>query len=560
MLRKALKVLLIIFLSLIGFFAIILILLFARVTPSPPDTPTNKTSIYADKHPSEIDSGLYVMDNNWIRQNRYGLWEMYIEGNGYDRGVAAGKLSEHLVRYQEEAFVSQINNLLLSKHYQRFLLTLIAWLNKNLTDHIKDEYLKEIYGISLSASSKFEHFGPAYLRLLNYHAAHDIGHAMQSYYLVECTSFAAWDGYTKDSTLLVGRNFDFYFGDDFARNKMIEFVSPDSGYNFAFVTWGGMIGVVSGMNDQGLAVTINAGTLEIGKRSSTPVTLVAREILQYANDIDKAIRIAGNSRIMVSESFLISSAKDKKAIIIEKKPGTEDIAWPDSSLIICTNHFQGKEFIKEEDNIANRENNATGYRYERMRELIDQQDILDPLSVATILRDKQGLNNTAIGYGNEKAINQLLAHHSVIFDPANCILWVSTSPSVMGVYLAYDLNKIFSSDGPPLKSIAINEPSLTIPEDPFINSSEYENYHLFKSISDSIIRAVESGIEIPEMEITYFKTLNPEYFETYLILGDYYFSKKKYSKAREYYEITLTKEYNSKSVQNYLVRQITKCN
>ena len=58
--------------------------------------------------------------------------------------------------------------------------------------------------------------------------------------------------------MIIGRNFDFYVGDKFAEDKIVAFFHPAAGYKFMTVTWGGFIGAVSGMNDQGLTVTINA--------------------------------------------------------------------------------------------------------------------------------------------------------------------------------------------------------------------------------------------------------------------------------------------------------------
>ena len=40
-----------------------------------------------------------------------------------------------------------------------------------------------------------------------------------------------------------------------AKNKLVLFEKPDSGYAYVSVTWPGMLGVVSGMNTQGLAVS-----------------------------------------------------------------------------------------------------------------------------------------------------------------------------------------------------------------------------------------------------------------------------------------------------------------
>src|SRR5688500_5105482 len=110
--------------------------------------------------------------------------------------------------------------------------------------------------------------------------------------LVGCTAFATWGSHSEDGTLLIGRNFDFYVGDEFDRNNIVAFYSPEQGHRFMMITFGGMTGVLSGMNDQGLTVTLNAAKSEIPSASATPVSLVAREILQYASTIEEAFEIA----------------------------------------------------------------------------------------------------------------------------------------------------------------------------------------------------------------------------------------------------------------------------
>src|SRR5690606_36147836 len=303
----------------------------------------------------------------------------------------------------------------------------------------------EIYGLSRSASNTFNFIAPPYQRLLYFHAAHDIGHALQDLALVGCTSFAAWGNHTADGKLLIGRNFDFYAGDAFSEEKIVAFIAPDEGYKHAMVTWAGMIGAVSGMNEKGLTVTINAGKSAIPHEATTPISLLTREILQYARHIDDAIYIARQREVFVSESIMVGSAADGKAVLIEVSPhkiGVYEVFYT-AEVLVCANHFQSEPYRSDSRNLRQLEESHSKYRFDRMNELIAQTHQLTPADAAAMLRNKEGIGGVDLGYGNEKAINLLHAHHAVIFQPEDRRMWVAAAPYQLGEFVAYDLDEVF---------------------------------------------------------------------------------------------------------------------
>ncbi len=501
-----------------------------------------------DRQRKVDDDGAYHVGNSWLKQNNYGLWELYVEGDAFELGAINGKLTQELILYQEEAFVDQIREMVPSEGYLRFLKYFIAWFNRDLDDHIPLEYQKEIYGISLHASSKFDFIAPNYYRILNYHAAHDIGHTLQNMNLVACTAFGVRNGLSEDSSLVVGRNMDFYMGDKFAENKIVAFYRPDSGYNFAFITWGGMIGVLSGMNDQGLTVSINAAKSSIPAKAKTPVSILARTILQYASTIEDAHELASRHETFVAESFLISSAKDNSFAVIEKSPDSMGIYYPKGDNIILTNHFQGQKMSESSLNKESIEESETLYRRKRTAELLHQKQRHDEISIATILRDQKGLDDKNIGIGNEMAINQLICHHSIIFKPGELMFWVSTAPYQLGTYLAYDLKEMFDGSSDSNETIFLENKN--IPSDTFIYSKQFKHYKQFKKSLARIEQAMDNDNmnELDSGFIDKFVGLNPQHYLTYSTLGDYYWERGNKGKATEYYSMALTKAIPRKSI------------
>ncbi len=492
--------------------------------------------------PLSITDSLRRYGDNSLVLNRQGLWELYVKGSPFERGVAIGRLSEDLLYYQEKVFVDEIKKIIPSEKYLKFLRYFLVIFNRNLGKQVPEENREEIYGISLSCTDEFDAVGTAYERQLNYHAAHDIGHMMQGYMLVGCSSFGVWGSGSADSTLVLGRNFDFFVGDDFAKNKVVAFYNPDKGYKFASVCWIGMTGVLSGMNETGLTVTINASQASVPTGAATPISILARIILQYAATIDEAYAIAEAYKTFVAESLLIGSARDGKAAIIEKSPDKIGMYRSSTERIVCTNHYQSDVFKNDPKNVENIRSTDSDYRLHRINELLDRAGKVDYQKAAGILRDTLGLKDKRIGLTNEKSINQFIAHHSVVFKPQELKMWVSTSPWQMGEFVLYDLGDIFGKmDTLSLTASEANE-SLGIQPDKGLASGTYDRVRDYRRLKEEMSLAIKKRESLDSKIMETFLHTNEEYFYTYELLGDYSFSQNKPSDALLYWQKALTKE------------------
>ena len=499
---------------------------------------------------------VFTSGKNSLSKNKQGLWELYAEGDPLEIGLTTGALSDSLLKKQEEIFFSRIENIVPSKFQQNLLRNFLKWYNRKLYQNVPNEYQAEIYGVSKYTSHNFDNLAKQYQLSLYLHAAHDIGHALQDLALVGCSSFAAWGEKSEDGNLILGRNFDFYVNDAFAENKIVAFLNPKEGHPFMMVTWPGMVGAVSGMNKEGLTVTINAGKSEIPLTAKTPISILTREILQYAKNIDEAIAIAKKRKVFVSESIMVGSAQDNKAILIEISPekmGVYDV--PNSNQLICSNHFQSEAYKNDKRNESQIINSHSKYRFEKMQELFVENPKINPQIASEILRNKEGLQNIALGYGNEKALNQLIAHHGVIFKPKEKLVWVSANPYQLGEFVCYNLDSVFK-ERKQEPVISFQEKNLNIAKDPFLETNAFKNYKKFRIEDHKIDLYLKNKTEIPLDFIQNYQSLNPNYWVVYYKAGLYFYQKKYFLLAQENFKKALTKEITTvpdkEAIEKYL--------
>ncbi len=506
------------------------------------------------------DEGRWRVGKDWLGREKHGMYEAYIQGDDLERGLAYSAIANELIARQEDIFVQRIRALVPDEGKLGYLKYFVAWFDRGLDEHVPLEYRREIYGVSRAMPDRNDIVGPKYQRALNYHAAHDIGHALQDLAMVGCTSFAAWDKHTSDGGLLVARNFDFYLGEDFACEKLVLFVRPAEGIPFMTIGWGGFMGAVSGMNLEGLTVTLNAARSKVPFGAKTPISLLARDIVQHASTIDQAVAIARSHEVFVSESILVSSAKDHRAVIIEKAPEGMDVFTPDGDLLICANHYQSARFKDSPENLANIRESDSMARFRRMSELTSTSGALDPVKAVRILRDRSGPDSSDVGMGDPTSLNQLLAHHSIVFQPEKRLVWISTEPYQLGAFVCYDLNSVFARSAAGMTGPAAVD-SLSIPADPFLGSPSMTDFVLYRETRAMIVDHLLAGtpLHLGRSEEEAFIRSNPKCYLTYVALGDMHRTNGEKKEAAGWYAQSLALPVSSLSERNKIEDHLKAC-
>jgi hypothetical protein len=375
---------------------------------------------------------------------------------------------------------------------------------------------------------------------------------------VGCTSFASWGDKTEDGKLIHARNFDFHAGDEFSEEKIITFYNPSKGCKFAMITWGGMIGTVSGMNIHGIVVTVNAAKSKLPMKSSTPITILVREMLQYAETIEQAIEIAAKRKIFVSESIHVSSGLENKSLVIEKTPYQYSIYSTKDNQLICTNHFQSDKLKNEPSNLQQIEESSSMKRFKRMEELLQRQDSISVKSAVDILRDRKGSGDITLGSGNEIAVNQLIAHHSVIFKPAELKIWISAGPNTLGEYLCYDLNSVFNNSGHLPINYEIISKEENISKDVYLENGGYYDYLRFKEIRKQL-KEKQNRNEDQLLLMNEMISLNPDSYLSYSDAGDLQMKNRHYAEAINFYNAALQKQIPTKHETDHILKGMEYC-
>ncbi len=316
---------------------------------------------------------------------------------------------------------------------------------------------------------------PTYQRFVYLNALYDMALSFEHSPLIGCTTFTFGGDALQGGGGILARAFDFEVDEVFDNHKAVFLVREDGQIPFASVAWPGLVGVVSGMNAEGVAVVVHGARGGVPQAEGEPVVHALRRVLSTAHDSDEAIRALAEQPAMVSHIVILNDAAGKAAVI-ERVPGRPNFVRFLPAKAATTNHFEGPG-AADPKNLAVRSKTSTLPRRSRGDELLSrlpaQLSTAEAVNASvSLLRDRQGPGDAPLALGDRSAINALIATHGVVMDTKQRVLWVGESPHLLGRFVAFDLKVLLAPGYDPEHA---PEPEATA-EDPLLTSGDYQRY------------------------------------------------------------------------------------
>ncbi len=400
------------------------------------------------------------------------LFEVGLRGTPEAIGAAHANLLRPEMVANEGVLFGAFDQAVPSSVLRTMLLDLAVWRYRHVDQGMSDARLRE-----LAASAKafqpdpYASVFPTFQRMVYLSALYDISLSFEHSPLIGCTSFFAGPSRTIGDGVYLARAFDFEVDPIFDEQKAVFFVREDGRIPFASVAWPGLVGVVSGMNLEGVAVVVHGARAGPVHEQGEPVVQSLRRVLGTARTTEEAIARLAERGPMVSHLVIIADAAGR-GVVVERVPDHPDFVRDLPELAAVSNHLEGP-LASHEKNQRVRQATSTLDRRARGDALIEQA----PPEVGVVdlvgwLRDRHTADGSPLPLGDRRAIDALIATHGVVMDAKEQQLWVSESPHLLGRFVQFDLRTMLAAHYRPNPRTV--RPS--VPPDPLLTSGEYRRW------------------------------------------------------------------------------------
>jgi isopenicillin-N N-acyltransferase like protein len=390
------------------------------------------------------DSDLSWVGSDYAR-HRGNIWEVALSGSPEQIGAHQVALLRGEMLANEAELWTQLETLVPSAWARTVIFDLARIRFRHVDRLMSDDRRREIAAAaSTFVPDPWRARIPSYQRMVYLHSLYDVSLSFEHSPLIGCTSFALTGGSSEDGRTLLARAFDFEAGRLFDEHKAVFLVREKGKIPYASVAWPGLVGVVTGMNDAGLALVVHGARAREVRSSGEPLVHNLRNVLAEAHTTEEALVLLRSREAMVSHIAMLADRHGDTAVV-ERAPG--EVPWirRDKGKLALTNHFQGPLA----DDPANRQveqETSTLTRRARLDELLGRlrpgASVEDAIA---ILRDKRGPGDVVLPPGDRRAIDALIATHGVVMDTTARVIWVSEGPHMQGRFIRFDIGRLLSA-------------------------------------------------------------------------------------------------------------------
>ena len=140
-----------------------------------------------------------------------------------------------------------------------------------------------------------------------------------------------------------GRNLDFISLNVADKYSTVFVYHPAGRYQFVSIGWPGMIGVLSGMNEHGLALA----NMEVARNprlpGAMPYTLLYRTVLERCKTVNEAIDLIQNTPRQTANNLMLMDATGDRAVIEITPDAVAVRRTQPTEALISTNHQRGAD-------------------------------------------------------------------------------------------------------------------------------------------------------------------------------------------------------------------------
>jgi hypothetical protein len=220
--------------------------------------------------------------------------------------------------------------------------------------------------------------------------------------MVACSTVTLPADAAPDHVARFGRNLDFPGFNVADKNSILLIYHPKDRYQFATVSWPGLIGVLSGMNEHGLCIANMEVTRPCGLVArGMPYTLLYRTVLEHCRTVDEAIDLLKATPRQTPNNLMLMDAAGDRAVV-ELAPAQVVVRRGQiGAALLSTNHRRG-----EDTDTAGR-----CWRYDKLHELSQSHfGSIDVPALESML--------AAVAQGDTTL-------QSMVFEPANRVMYLS---------------------------------------------------------------------------------------------------------------------------------------